>query len=586
MSLSKTAFRTLFLSTIVFSCLEPQGENYVPITSPEESNITVNLFGVEENDTIYIDGITTFTYEVDGFPLMLTGSEVKLNSQMVYIPDYSGNSFVINPKLYPEGFYKMHVKLIARSESGSLAARLNEETIEVSLSLNVILDSTPAPVAEITKIDTTGGVLTIHWNKYDKRNFASYTVRKECPRSNDPYSLDLCEDVVITDPSITSWTDHDYVGGRVKYAVHITTHLQTTFGTPTEFWWKPTFTTNVDEKGNATIRWHKTPFYLSTKKYIIEAEFPIKFESPITDTVYLVPDPLRFAILNDFKVTMVSDNSNRSQTFLHQYYLGTRYELPTVRPLLYHAQEKLYYGRNGTLTVVMDENLNVIHQKEEKFLFQTSISSSYFVTLSDNNFYNVDPYTLEKTLLMETGHTYVGGNYVIAENGLIGFPCWKGFRVMDSHTGQEKFAAIPNNPPYYKLSTSGKYLIGNNKAVYRYDGNAFAYEGTMPASFDPNYTFIFNSKDNIVGTHVDPASGRTQIIEYDITTRTAISTIETMKDSPENLSLDPVSKKVLVDLWTYALLLDPETQKISNLGGYDGLSLLNGKLFAEHYLSP
>jgi hypothetical protein len=250
--------------------------------------------------------------------------------------------------------------------------------------------------------------------------------------------------------------------------------------------------------------------------------------------------------------------------------------------LVYHAQEKLYYGRDGNLTVVMDENQKVIHQKVENFLFQTSFSSSYFVTMSANNFYNVDPYTLEKTLLLETGHTYVGGNYVIAENGLIGFPCWKGFRVMDTHTGQEKFAAIPNNPPYYKLSPSGKYLISNNKAVYRYDGNAFVYEGAMPASFNPNYPFIFNSKDNIVATYVAPASDRTQIITYDITTRTAISTIETIKYYPENLYLDPVSKKILID----SFLLDEETQKITNLGGYNGLSILNGKLFAEHYLSP
>ena len=584
MATVRQVIQTLILSVVIFSCLEPQGDHYEPIKSPEESDITINLSGVNGDDTVYIDGVTNFTYEVNGFPLMLLGAEVKLNDQSVNIGPFAGNSFTIDPRQHPEGFHKMHVKLIARSESGSLASRLSEERIQISVELNAILDSTPAEEAEIIKIDTTGGTLVIHWNKYKKRNFASYTVRKQCAQSYDSYNLYQCEEVVITDPSTTSWTDHGYVGGRVTYTVDITTHLQATFGKLREYWWKPKFTTEVDNKGNATIRWRKPPFYNNIQKCIIEPDGPIKIELPLTDTVYVVPQPLLFAYLHDFKLSLISAHPDRSQTFLHEYYFGTRYFLPAVIPMLYHSQEKLYYGRNSDRIVIMDENLGVMQEIPGYLHYQTSFNSTYFVSMRDNNFYNVDPHTLQETRILESGNTGVT-DFVIADNGLIAFSCWEGFRVVDTQNGVEKFAAIPNSPAYYTLSPSGIYLITNNKTIYRYNGTSFISQGVMPAGFEPEQRFTFAANDDIIGTFDPPAGGPTYIMAYDITTRTLKYSVEVAEEGVERLVLDPISKKILVDLWDSNYLFDPETQKLTFLGR-NYTTLHNGKLFAQHFRGP
>lgn len=557
------AFVTILLLS---SCLEPSGSNYVDLPQPDLASYSVDLADIG-SDTIYIGGPTSFTYSVNGTPIVITAVDVKLDDRPVYTSQSSGSTFTVSPGDFENGFHLMTVTVTGHPGNESLADRLGLEVFQVSDQFNTITDRDPPEAAKIIKVDSSSGVLKIYWNKYSRRNFVSYRIIRLCEDHQ------VCFDTLITTANDTSWIDHGYVAGQATYQVNIQNGNKTTQGIEFPFSWSPAFVVDI-EGGYATLHWSQPLFYKSLKEMTLEDWLDPFDVHAVTDTTFHQPEKISFGAPYAITVTFVSDDQTRTVAFKKYYYVGTEYEPPTVMPRAYNSKENLYYGTlyGGTGTTVMDADLTPLFNGN---LTSRSISPNgeYFISLEGNSFYKTDPETLDESFLLATGYTSVN-NFIAADNGLIGFNSKSGYRVMDLQTGEEKFAEDPSITPVTRLSPSGNYIVSYSRKLYHYDGSAFQYEGDLPATFNPINPFAFQGDENLIAS-----DGSLQI--FNLSTLLLTSTPSDGTGYISSLTYDPVSKKVLFLQTTYKLF-DPSDNEITAVAPFQVniMRLLNGKLFS------
>lgn len=557
----------LATAATVTSCLDPSGEVFVDIPHPEPGAITLDLANVSE-DTIIIDRLTTLQVSVTGFsPININDVTMTLGSH----PLAGVGGFQVYPPNFESGFYILTVHVKGNAGTGSLAHMLGQESFDLTRQYPVIIDKELPSAIDIVKVDTSSGTLTIFWNKCKKRNFTEYEVYKSDANTRSTWAT-------LTNANDTSWTDPTYVGGPVEYTIIANTHMGRTWGNPLLYNWDPEITITIEE-GFATARWKQTPFYNNTSKYILTGTGLMYTEASLTDTVYAIPYPVSFGGASVFNVKLVSQSEWYSQTISKEYYIGDRYYWPVVIPRLYNSKEKLYYGleyMNGGRTVVMDEDLNM--EFAENGLYWSAISSNgeYFVSHINNDFYFTDPHTLVNTLALETGEEYVG-DFVIADNGLIGFHCAAGYRVVDIMTGDVKFSLNGSLSHAARLSPLGNVVIDRQNNIYRYTGSTFDLTETIPLSYSANMVFV--DEDIILITDYNYQEEVTYLVEYNINTLTEISRTNMGAESIQSMQFDPVSKKILLDKSIWYYMYDPETKQTHMLTT-NFMTFLNGNLFA------
>jgi len=94
---------------------------------------------------------------------------------------------------------------------GSLADKLGASTVEVTHNYVAVIDASPM-TPKITAFDSTGGTMTVRWEKYERSDFQHYTLYKMC--SSNGYSFDDCKQIQINSRGQNFWNDVDYVGDR------------------------------------------------------------------------------------------------------------------------------------------------------------------------------------------------------------------------------------------------------------------------------------------------------------------------------------------------------------------------------------
>lgn len=553
----------LLMHLIITSCLDPAGDNFVDIDAPNPSQITLELSDITK-DTILIDGPTVFDYQLNGYPLRATEIDVHIGNQEVFATTSYGNSFEVNPSVFRSGYSIMSITITASTQNGSLANRLDEEYFEISRQFHVIIENDPAPPAEIIKLDSANGVLTIFWNKYPRQNFTRYEVTKLC---FDGYVPSSCWETSIETANDTSWTDPGYVGGKVVYRVDVVTEVGFTRGIEMEYNWQPEIVITM-ENGFSVMSWSKPLYYAHSVGYHVSPGVGFPFEAAVTDTSHTPTQRVPFGRNHDFGLTIVSDIQRMSAEFKKQYYVGTRKFLPSVPPFLYNSRENLYYGRSSPGLVVMDEDLNVIGSVSTRATWKISPNGQYFITIIGNDFYETNPFTLETTTLLLQAPSVYGANQVVADNGLIGFQTSTGYRVMDLNSGQEKYA--DNSTPYQNLSPSGNYLI-RFRDVLHYDGTSFVYEGTLTTDF--GLTYIFDENDDLIASRGHPTYG---LATFDIETRTRTLLLD-LSNLTTPLHYDPVSGKAMILSGWYEVF-NPATGETESVSPRF-TSLFNGRFF-------
>ncbi|MEJ7644917.1 MAG: hypothetical protein WKF87_10000 [Chryseolinea sp.] len=549
-------FASILSAGCLFGCLQPQGENFIEIA--DASTITLELTETT-TDTILIDRPTVFSYTVGGHPFQPISVSVTFDGNPSPAGIVGDNKFTVDPSVIPHGFHRMHVTVQGYNQNGSLANQLEFNTSDISNTFNVYVDSEPPEVSQILKFEITEGQLKVSWSKCKKQNFLSYTL-KVCGDNN-------CSDVNIKDVNDTSWVDPNYVAGRIGYAVATNTTFTSVNGQFRYYEWKPNIRFQVSNF-LATMRWGKFPFYNNIEKFRINSDSDFPKELMLEDTVITLANRLNFGYAQNFRLTAITKDGVEIP-FTSEYFAGERINRLASFPREYNKLSKVYYGYEGASTVVMDINLNVIHYEYPMVFVHPSSSGEYVIGLYEGAFHKLDPLTLERTFLFQTGQLVVERT-IVANNGLISFFLGGSTHLVINSTGIQIFSE-PSGVAG-ELSPSGKYLIsGYGRKVYRYDAGTFVLVGSLPttvtvAGFDQNDNIICMGTDN-------------QSVLYKAEPISMIMPLNLGSGMPLSVSIDPVSFKVNFSRESAYYFYDPVQDKYAITTSGFG-KVLNDKAFA------
>lgn len=179
-----------------------------PPGNPPPINISLN----NGYDTLRIDWITNFTYNVTGKNRLLS---VSVSFEGKEIHHYLGEnsqkfSFVLDPSGCQNGIYPLNIEIITSSGTGSLAEKLGAEGYIYQCEWPVIIDNTPPEKLDFISIDSLKEGVRISWEKFDHIGFRYYKLMRTSTSYSGP--LDL---VTYYDAAQTSFIDTTYFEGMV-----------------------------------------------------------------------------------------------------------------------------------------------------------------------------------------------------------------------------------------------------------------------------------------------------------------------------------------------------------------------------------
>lgn len=565
----------LFLS--LSGCLfEPDGKFYKKITEKDFSSLSVNLNVAD--DTLYISKRTQLSYSMQAPDFTIVEVRATLNQESIYTSTALENIIYFDPHVFGSGTYLLTLSLVVQSGTGSLADRFGAETVQVWRSFVVIIDVAPPEPITITRLDTTEGTLTIHWDRYTRWNFESYVVVKSC--SYDNYYFTDCVIEEIFSNEVTSWTDENFVGGYVSYRVDVKAAEQNARGITKNYQWIPKTSFTIDENSEATLHWDKPLFYKNTKS--IRLENPPGILTEFQDTLYHRPELLRLGLYyGDFNVVFTSGNE-QNYKFTVPHYLGERFEYPSVRPTLYNKKENLYYGYDhlNSGLIVMDDNLSSLHRQHRSDYHVMAISPNgeFLIThQSDNTSRSIgtaNPFTLETSNVMDLPQFTWYSELSVSDNGLIACRGYNENVVYKLPDYEIIFSQPSQNDPII-ISGNGDYLF-NNSTLYEFDGITFQEIGEVEDA--ELRTAAFTRDDNLILGYSD---GLVNILNKN--DLSIVRSIQVPMTYLFNLKYDDVSNQILVfnhqDI-IYRINIEDGTTVQANIFS-NAFSFLNGKVFTR-----
>lgn len=570
----------LLLLSLTACLFEPEGKFYKEIKEKDYSVLSINLNVAD--DTLYISKRTQLSYSMQAPDFTIVEVRATLNEETIYSNTALDNIIYFDPHVFGSGTYLLTLSLVVQSGTGSLADRFGVEHVQAWRSFVVIIDVTlPEPIT-ITRLDTTDGTLTIHWDPYTRRNFESYLVVKSC--SYDNYYYTDCEIEEIFSKDVSSWTDEAFVGGYVSYRIDIKVAEQYVRGVTKNYKWIPKSSFTIGPDNKATLHWDKPKFYRNTKSVLFQN--PPFLASEFSDTVYLRPDDLLLGLYyNECKVTFTSAGNNQSYNFTIPHYLGDRHDYPSVRPTLYNKKDKVFYGHTSSswtsAAVVMKENLSHLHWISTYSTYHSLAISPNGEHLITQQFANdigtlneTDPLTLElsnqKILTTLTGFSELS----VSDNGLIACRSYDENVVYKLPHYEKVFSKSSEHRPI-AISASGEYLF-NHSILYHFDGTAFQETGVVNNE-TAIVKAIFTPEEELIIAYYN---GLINVLNPD--NLQVIKSIQVPLNPLIELKYDEMSNRMLVTGHESFYLVNIENETFVQVPIYlwsGHISFLRGKLF-------
>ena len=297
----ETAF-LIFVLTFFASCVyEPFDKYENPVnanpTAPGITNLELNL----NADTLWVYGDQVLKYHFNS-----SNEKQNIQGLKMYIDGVirdtvmsDNGEFTFLQSALNEGIHKMKIELYTKSGTGSIADRLNTESI--------VLTKEWVLMANYTKKNVTysieNGYLKLHWDKYKNLDLKSYKIQYTGSTQNN-YFVDTLYygakrtfniSVEKTNGDITAW-------GSLSMDENIA---------------KPEF--KIADNNTYYISWHKSPYYNSIKyRYELnntEDNRSISGFKNGSDTVYV--GNLYFSdYFNFFLVTMPKSTNESTNDYL------------------------------------------------------------------------------------------------------------------------------------------------------------------------------------------------------------------------------------------------------------------------------
>lgn|GEM_PF-6868111 len=335
------------------SCrFEPTRTNYTEVRI-DSSFVGIDLNNLSPSDTIWVWGETEFIYSVYLPQNTLKQVSFYVDQQKVYESTSDTSRFLLDPRDYElkGGYHQFKIEVVAKSNTGSLADRLEMEAMTANHEWILYYLNTPPDPVHITTIQPMEGRLQISWERSTERRFRSYRVYKSTPGFSDQFtSICMTE---IFDPEVTEYIDSGYVGGHADYRVDLTTNnVGTVKGDSLPFYSPPPAIRSTSSETNPmaiTIEWDPTLFNQNFGAYILSRgpefylpKFIAKITSPdcttYTDSEFPVSPRLQY------KLKVLSQDTVRSLPSEEtRVSVPVMEALPAFSRIIYNPIAAVYY---------------------------------------------------------------------------------------------------------------------------------------------------------------------------------------------------------------------------------------------------
>lgn len=240
----------ILTSLILSSCIyNPDGDSFKEITQREPTQVNLNFFN--NQDTILMRGGLNFNIN---FPT---------DKDLVYYKFYLDNiligedkccpySIYLDSRKYAYGFHNLKLELYQKTNSNSLADKLDAEAFVFSYIKPAFIDNTQitSESIKITNIGIEDSVLYIEWTPYTGKGFNNYNIF-------NLYSSN--ENILITDQKTNRTKIEKYAGGPIYFKISLSVYEQ-------EVFLSETFDYDINFKFLKTgdedyqISWNPSPF--------------------------------------------------------------------------------------------------------------------------------------------------------------------------------------------------------------------------------------------------------------------------------------------------------------------------------------
>ncbi|PZR34119.1 MAG: hypothetical protein DI538_17070 [Azospira oryzae] len=249
----------LTLVSLLFTgCFHPEGENFVPVSTPEFENIEINL--AQADDELYLFRPTRLSYRIEQGDFQVIKIEASLNGQSL-VNQNDPTVIQIDPKLFPQGTHTLQLAATFASYSNTLASAVQKETKTITREFRVRIDLTsPQPVA-IKEMKPRDGSLFVSWAKPEKSNFLHFQVHRFI-RQSDKWVEEYRTEPWVVSPYKTEFNDSLYGGGDIQYRIDLIGYNYSTPGVlaSTSFETVHAEISQVNEN-QVRISWPPSPFY-------------------------------------------------------------------------------------------------------------------------------------------------------------------------------------------------------------------------------------------------------------------------------------------------------------------------------------
>jgi hypothetical protein len=202
---------------ILSSCIyDPHGDSFKEIIQKEPTPLSLNFFS--NQDTVLLRGALNLGFE---FPANkdLVYYKLYLDDILIREDKCCPYSVYLDSRNYANGFHNLKLELYQKTNSNSLADKLDAEAFVFSYVKPAFIDNTQltSDAIKISDIGIEDSLLYIEWTPYTGRGFKSY-------RISDRYSS--INEVIIIDQNLNRLNIDQYTGGLIELQVYLEVYDQ------------------------------------------------------------------------------------------------------------------------------------------------------------------------------------------------------------------------------------------------------------------------------------------------------------------------------------------------------------------------
>ena len=501
-----TIYSLLFL--VVFAgCYAPSDSNFHEVDIPAPPTASLDLLELE-GDTLSFANYLSINFKVETESDKYYRSELVIDSTVVKTYSDTDIYYRIEQEDYETGIHEIQLVSYFRTGSGSLAEQLNAEYYIATKNWYFEVDNDPCTPVAISNWEVTPAGLIINWEKYDRPNFYSYSLRRQRVGNTSQYSIDSVG--IVRDIETTHIIVDDILGGEYEYRIDLSCYMSDQRTFTGEWTTIEAGGINLTYKdgsfGNLTAIWTKPPIETNFKRYEVFRElddystgWSFLNVNEIEDTTYTLPIYLGSTI--SYRIRAYSQSNNSYFSNWITYSQKDRFtEFPVDAELfMVDGNSNLFYTSGANIYEISKSTGEKLSTKS---FYQHPI-------LTDQYIYDIDTYSssnnpaivrFSKTDYSETDRIY--SNQLFSDGSIIisVLPSYNSTKVLVKTTTQNG-----NSPTVHYVDYSTKTILKSISLSDIDDNIAISPNGKY---FIQNYRFYtFQGENNIHEQRTEPEWG-------------------------------------------------------------------------------